>query len=523
MAAPSYGHDLTTIDEAQGTGSGLWAEPTDASWNLGGSPAQDSDYPYIQTGSGSYHSVLQATTKTGLAGLMVDAGVGGVSLPTDGAFLLWQLMYSPTLIDTYANGGLRAMVGQALNGFYWWSVGGSNVGRNPYGGWQQHAVNPTVTTGRGTVGTPGSTLRYIGVAANLLAGIGKGYPHIVDVARYGRCEARFDSGDSGTPATLAGFAALNDAATARWGLISVTDGGFTWKGLMTIGYSGACYFKTENTLVLIENQYAVTANFNKIEVKNSSTFILTNVTIQSLCVASKGRYETISGTATLDGCGFVDMDTFVFGSGDSINDCIFRRCGQVTQGGATISGTLFARSTAAVALLMDDITEISDCEFISSGTGHAIQGFSSEGTYDISDLSFSGYASSDGSTGNEAIYVTATTGTVTLNYSGTAPSVRTAGATIVKQTSQVTLTISPVVTGSDVVVYEAGTTNVLDSWQNIAGTSVQYIYGGDEVDDYVDVGIFKEGYVPWYQRNYQLGSSNATMPASQKVDRDYIS
>jgi len=523
LTAPSYGHDLTTIDEAQGTGSALWTEPTATGWTGGGSATQDVDYPYIQTGTGSYHSVLQATTKSGLAALMVDAGASGVTLPTDGAFLIWQLMYSPTLIDTYENGGLRAMVGSGLSDFYYWSVGGSNAGRNPYGGFQNHAINPTVTSGRSTQGSPSGTLRYIGVAAYLTAGIGKGYPHIVDVARYGRCESRFISGESGNPATLAGFAAANDATTARWGLISAVPGGYSWKGLMTIGYGGsACYFSASNTMVLIEDQKKVTSGFNKIEVRNSSTFILNKVTIQALGTASKGAYETISGTATLDGCNFVDMSTFTFGSNDDITGCTFSRCGQVTQGGATFDGCVFSAGTGTAGLVVDTIASVTDCEFVSSGTGYAIQGFGTAGSYDISTLSFSGYAASDGTSGNEAVYVTCTSGEVTLNYSGTEPSVRTAGALVTKQTSQMTLTISPIITGSDVIVYEAGTATVLQATQNISGTSDQYIYGGGDIGSFIDVGVFKAGYTPLYVRDYELGDANATLPVSQQVDRFYI-
>jgi hypothetical protein len=523
MAAPIYSTDLTTIDQAQGTASALWAEPTDASWSGGGSPAQDVDYPYIQTGTGSYHSVLQATTKSGLAGLFVDCGASGVSLPTDGAFLLWQLMYSPTLIESYANGGLRAMVGSGLGAFTWWAVGGNNVGRNPYGGWQNHAINPTVAGGT-NVGSPSGTYRYVGVAANLTAGIGKGYPHIVDVARYGRCEARFLSGEASTPATFAGFAASNDATTARWGLISVAPGGYTWKGLMTIGYGGStCYFEVADTLVFVEDQKKVTSGFNKIEVRNSSTFNLTNVTIQALGTASKGSYETISGTATLDGCSFVDMNSFVFGSNDELTGVTFQRCGQVTQGGSSIDGCLFANGSGEVSLVVNSIASVTNCDFISAGTGHAIQGFSVGGSYDISSLLFTGYAASDGSSGNEAIYVTAISGeNVTLNYSGTEPSVRTAGAYVVKQTSQITLTITPIIESSDVVIYEAGTTTILQSSQNIEGTSVQYIYSGGDIGSLVDVGVFKTGYIPLYVRDYELGDASASLPISQEVDRFYI-
>jgi hypothetical protein len=85
-----------------------------------------------------------------------------------------------------------------------------------------------------------------------------------------------------------------------------------------------------------------------------------------------------------------------------------------------------------------------------------------------------------------------------------------------------TLTISPLITGSDVIVYEAGTATVLQATQNVSGTSDQYIYGGGDIGSFIDVGVFKAGYTPLYVRDYELGDANATLPVSQQVDRFYI-
>jgi hypothetical protein len=86
----------------------------------------------------------------------------------------------------------------------------------------------------------------------------------------------------------------------------------------------------------------------------------------------------------------------------------------------------------------------------------------------------------------------------------------------------INLTISGFVTGSDVVVYEAGTSTVLDDAQDVVGTSWDFIYEGASVGTSVDVGVFKAGYRPYYIRGYTLGASDASLPVSQTVDRDYI-
>lgn len=78
------------------------------------------------------------------------------------------------------------------------------------------------------------------------------------------------------------------------------------------------------------------------------------------------------------------------------------------------------------------------------------------------------------------------------------------------------------VAGSDVVIYQAGTATIIESSQNIAGTSYQYVYSAGQAGTSIDIGLFKEGLTPFYIRSYQLGSANATVPAAQQVDRFYL-
>jgi hypothetical protein len=354
---------------------------------------------------------------------------------------------------------------------------------------------------------------------------------VADAIRYGRCELRVNGGDLANGyATFAGMQANNDAndATAgynRWGLFQSMGGTYMWKGLMTLGYSTAVDFRDSNRVIVIDgNVKKVSSNFNKIDIRQATSRVdWTSVSIISLSSVAKGNFKVVdNATVNFDSNAFSDMGTFIFQSNSTVTGTSFIRCGQVTQGGGTFSSCKFTGSTGTAALVVDDIAEVSNCIFTSSGTKYAIQGFSAAASYDISTLSFSGYASSDGSTGDEAIYVTATTGTVTLNYSGTAPSVRTAGATIVKQTGQVTLTITPIITGSDIVIYDHADNSVIESSQNISGTTHQFIYTYGGSYSAIDIGIFKEGYTPFYTRNYSLGSSNSSMPVAQVVDRFYI-
>ena len=83
---------------------------------------------------------------------------------------------------------------------------------------------------------------------------------------------------------------------------------------------------------------------------------------------------------------------------------------------------------------------------------------------------------------------------------------------------QYQLTISGFVSGSDVVLYQAGTTTVIQTFNAVAGTSTAYTY---QTLQNIDVGVFKAGYKVKYVLNYALTASNATIPITQEADRNY--
>jgi hypothetical protein len=92
-------------------------------------------------------------------------------------------------------------------------VGGKDVGVANYLGWQNHAVNVTVTPDDSTGTYAGSNEQIVGAAVYTgLVSIAKGEPHCVDVIRYGRCDAVFEYGDATNGyCTLEEFARANDA------------------------------------------------------------------------------------------------------------------------------------------------------------------------------------------------------------------------------------------------------------------------------------------------------------------------
>jgi hypothetical protein len=84
----------------------------------------------------------------------------------------------------------------------------------------------------------------------------------------------------------------------------------------------------------------------------------------------------------------------------------------------------------------------------------------------------------------------------------------------------VTLTLTGLIAGSDVVVRAAGTGTVLASVDANAGSTWAYVY---ETPVAVDIDVIKPGYVPFpLVRSFTLASTNSSLPCSQQADRNYL-
>lgn len=82
------------------------------------------------------------------------------------------------------------------------------------------------------------------------------------------------------------------------------------------------------------------------------------------------------------------------------------------------------------------------------------------------------------------------------------------------------LTLNGLVSGSDIVVLNAGTEVERANVDSNDSTSYSYVY---ETLGNVDIKVYKRGYVPFSIMNYALSSSDASLPIAQVADRNYIS
>ncbi len=509
MSVPSYTTDLITIANCDSTTG--WTEPTGAI--AGGVPVLEADY-FIQ----GTNCVSKSFNASGIGGA-IYTNATGIVIPDDGAYLAWIYYAAPNAISTEALGGMRLLVGSSTAAYKSWYLKGSDS--YAYGGWTNEAVNPSLTADA-TYGSPTTTLLCFGYAINSINAVFRGNPFGIDAIRYGRCEARIAGGDATNGyASFTGFAAVNDSVSNRWGLIQSVDGGFLWKGLITLGYGEAVNFVSTNVQILVANTKKVTAAFNKIEVRNAASNIsLDGVSFLALGTVSKGSWENIDdATVYLASCTFTKLNTFIFKSLTTSQAVTYRQCGVVTQGNSQLLDCIFDRPANYTAIISDNPEKVVGCEFTSSGTGHAIEA-TTPGTYTFSGNIFSGYASQDGSTGNEAFYNNSG-GLITLNISnsGSNPSVRNGinSTTIVQNTK--TLTLTGLVDGTEVIILEAGTTNELYNLEEKqTGIDPQYSYVATQA---VDIAVHHVAYEYKRIRNYMLSNYDATLPIEQTYDRTY--
>jgi len=534
VAVATYNTDLTTVNLIE---SGVTLSEFTGYTN-GGPPTYDTDY-YIQ---GSGCGTTPIAGKTGLcASIVIDYG-SNLTISSGECVFVWQIMAAPNAHDTLANGGMRFIIGADATNFDGWKTGGKDFGRYPYGGWSNVAVDPAFSPVDYTGGTgSGGSYRYFGSGVNMVASVSKGNMHGMDAIRKGRGILYVEYGDGSGYGTFSGMASTNDSNTTgaynRWGLFQAIAGGYLYKGLMRLGTaSNAVDFRDSNKNIFIDNTYRTYAGFNLIEIRNASSRVdWTAISIQSSPDAtygnlSPGRLEVVDDCdVNFEKCVFTDMDTFIFKASSACLNGVFRRCNTITANGASFAGCLFDSASVAADtsqlvwdVATDPNTYLEDCVFI-KGTNahHAIElGTSSPTEITLTNVVFTGFNASDGQN-DSMIHVKRTTGTVTINYSGMAPSYKSAGATVVVQTS-VPLFVSckneagldvpgvnvRVQKTSDGTLVKQGTTDVNGEWSDSSGTS-----GYD-----VDVIVRLKGY-KYAKATTYLGGDGISVPFTLIKDK----
>lgn len=121
----------------------------------------------------------------------------------------------------------------------------------------------------------------------------------------------------------------------------------------------------------------------------------------------------------------------------------FSGCTSVTTTGSTVQSCKFSDSKILASSPANAALISSSTITKTTGTNHGIEITGTAANMTLNAVTFTGYAASNGSTGNEAIYVNIASGNMTINITGggSTPSIRTAGATVTVQNA-VTVTVT---------------------------------------------------------------------------------
>lgn len=413
MVVPTYSEDLTDINLAEAT--------TNFSALGGGGAGLSADIDFsIQT---TYSITKQVTGAGTQKGMMADYG-STITMGADDHVFIWVYATCPGLLDSLALGGMSVAIGTATGAFNDYYVAGNDT--YALGGhicWAIRYSASTPSPGQQT-GTPGANPQWFGGQLKV-TGVLRAANLAVDASRYGT-GAYITLGDSGTPGTFTGFAALNDTPSNRWGILGASAGGYILQGRFVVGQDNtqtptAAYFDDSNALIALTDTPHSNTDFTQIIVDHASTtFNMTNITILALGTNNPGRlvFNNASTTSALNTCVFDSMGITTLRAGVTATSCTWRSSGLITQNGATITECIISdTSDTTKAMLIDNISLITDCTFTSGGTGHAIDLGTFVSTTGINwNNNDSGYASTDGSTGNETILVNvATSQVLTIN------------------------------------------------------------------------------------------------------------
>lgn len=237
-------------------------------------------------------------------------------------------------------------------------------------------------------------------------------------------------------------------------------------------------------------------------------------TSDSPCYWRFNASHNAGATLNFTGSSVVNM-TVTLQSTSDLDSMTFINCPTFTQNGATLTNltlmnTKVTSSTPANAAL------ISGSTFTSGGTGYAIEIGGTAANLTLTGDTFTGYAASDGSTGNEAIFVNIASGNMTISISGgTTPSIRSAGATVTVSNPR-TKTFTGLPETTEVRVRQGSFT--LSHSDSVSGGSYAYQYQVNNTPARAQFTL--PGYV-FEDMDITLNSTDQSLPVTYAPDPSY--
>ncbi|MDX1407304.1 MAG: hypothetical protein R3330_04205, partial [Saprospiraceae bacterium] len=400
--------------------------------------------------------VNKQITSSSLGGVQYDPGAGAVDITGVTRKLIFFKVVVTDFADVNATRGVVAHAGSASNAKRGWILAGSAAPhpqftqyRPPQGGYLLVPINPDVTFWQdGTLdsGTPTWTaVDWFGAQCAMINGNAKSENFAFDAIDIGTGLELFGGSPDGVFQDFVDF----DQGTVnnRYGVVAQAAGVILVRGRLDIGRNGGSAAATQfttalDTIVIFPDGMYDTGDVGLlIDLGNAST----DVTLQNTIIGRGGLYNSgaidtrpdlvftgTSGVALISAL-IVNHRNITLTSVVDV-DMADISCKLLTQSSAEIQNSIIRTLSASGEACLQDPTfgttsGLHDTEFIQEGAGHAIE-LDTATTYNFSGLTFSGYGANGSS--SSAIYVSAGTGTVTINVSGgDTPTYTSDGATVV--------------------------------------------------------------------------------------------
>lgn len=538
MAAPAYTEDLTDIDLAESdTG---W---TTINFSGGGGAALDFGPDLAMQG---VNSVLRQVSGHDRGGIYNNGATAG-AVAAGVHIFQWLFTANPGLTDTIQNTGVCVIAGSGTGAVVRFHVDGNDTfgAAGRVGKCYAFRYNNTANSSppyRTLTGSPGATPAYFGGSCNISQST-KGLNFGLDAVRYGTgayltAGELISAGDgSDNPCTFDGFATENDYNDVtngynRWGIFTKVGNSYELQGRFVIGQNNSkvatlCRFRDSDVGIVFVDTIHSETDFTQVIIDHASTRVeWTNVNFTALGTHNPGRVVVNNATTPVIVVGGVwtGIGITTLRAGCDITNLTWRATDQITLNSATLDGCLIENNTAAAAIIATTLDDITGCTFVSDGTGYAVDLGTISSTQSMAwDNSDSGYAATDGSTGNETIKVTiASPNVLTINVAAgaTTPTIHKVGTgTVNVVAGQVALTLTGLKVNTEVRIYTAGTTTELDGVEN-SGTSFTYNYTYVPATT-VDIVIHHVDYEYIKLEDVLLGSGDASIPIQQVSDRWY--
>jgi hypothetical protein len=484
--------------------------------------------------------------------------------------IVYCWIFGRIVADTLANGGYSIHIGDGTNRVAYHVAGDDVAGfRHETGpvGWQCLALDtsnlPALKTIRAgseaTLLTNLSTsITQIGTTCkSLLAAPGMSPTYAVDIIRIldptvnDGAALTITGGASGTPGKFSEIVTEDKAITnskAHGVIRELGPGIYGLQGPLRFGNStgtSSSWFEDKSVTIVLEDRNFLTTRYKFYITDNgvgTTTFKLGEKIGSGTSALGNNGVSIISTNdvgGSFDSSTDTDVsDVFIYGSTftsltggitfrdpqEWINNS-FIGCGQINPNNAIMVNSNIINSVATSALLWNfngnPSGKLDGCDFLSSGTGHAIEfGSSSPTGITLNNVSFSNYGASG--TTNAAIYNNSGKLLNITIAGGTIPTIRNgAGSTTNIISGLVTITLTGLKTDSEIRVYEddAGQNGIEIDGTNSSSTSFSFSASEGET---VNIIINNLNYLPADIWGFVIPANNTPIPITQFPDRQYL-